>query len=272
MTESANNPLMAGKRGVVLGIANDHSIAYGIARALHGAGAELAITYQGESFLKRVEPLARSLDCQLLMPCDVTDPDSLDALFQAIGDAWGGLDFLVHAIAYSDRAELGGRYLDTSRENFVRTLSISCFSFTDLARRASTLMQGGGSMVTMSFLGAQRVMPSYNVMGVAKAALETSVRYLAEDLGKDNIRVNAISAGPMRTLSGAVIADGRYVHKYAGEHAPLRHGLDLDAVGNSGLYLLSDLSSAVTGEVMHVDNGFNLIGIPRPDGNNSGSR
>ena len=265
MTEVANNQLMAGKRGLVLGIANDHSIAYGIARALRGAGAELALTYQGESFLKRVEPLAQSLDCQFLMPCDVTDPDSLDALFAAIGDQWGNLDFLVHAIAYSDRAELSGRYVDTTRENFVQTLCISCFSFTDLARRASALMTNGGAMVTLSFLGAHRVMPSYNVMGVAKAALETSVRYLAEDLGKDNVRVNAISAGPMRTLAGAVIADGRYVHKYAGEHSPLPDGLDLDAVGNSGLYLLSDLSSAVTGEVMNVDNGFNLIGIPRPN-------
>ncbi|MDE0726218.1 MAG: SDR family oxidoreductase [Alphaproteobacteria bacterium] len=266
--ERPKNQLMAGKRGLVLGIANDHSIAYGIARALHGAGAELALTYQGESFQKRVAPIAQALDCDLLMPCDVTDAESLDALFAAIKEKWGGqentLDFLVHAIAYSDRAELSGRYLDTSRENFVQTLNISCFSFTDLVRRASELMPQGGAMVTMSFLGAHRVMPSYNVMGVAKAALETSVRYLAEDLGKDKIRVNAISAGPMRTLAGAVIADGRYVHKYASEHAPLPNGLDLAAVGNAGLYLLSDLSSAVTGEVMNVDNGFSLIGIPRP--------
>ncbi len=267
MTEAADKQLMAGKRGLVLGIANDHSIAYGIARELHGAGAELALTYQGGNFLKRVEPLAASLDCPLLMPCDVTDPDSLDALFAAIGERWGGLDFLVHAIAYSDRAELSGRYVDTSRENFVQTLAISCFSFTDLARRAAALMPNGGAMVTLTFLGAHRVMPSYNVMGVAKAALETSVRYLAEDLGKDNIRVNAISAGPMRTLAGAVIADGRYVHKYAGQHAPLPNDLDLEAVGNAGLYLLSDLSSAVTGEVMNVDNGLSLIGIPRPGSN-----
>ncbi len=264
MTEVVNNTLMAGKRGLVLGIANDHSIAYGIARALHGAGAELALTYQAKSFLKRVGPIAESLDCDLVMPCDVTDAGSLDALFAAIEERWGGLDFLVHAIAYSDRAELSGRYVDTTRDNFVQTLSISCFSFTDLVRRASVLMPNGGSMVTLSFLGAHRVMPSYNVMGVAKAALETSVRYLAEDLGKDNIRINAISAGPMRTLAGAVIADGRHVHKYASEHAPLRDGLDLEAVGNSGLYLLSDLSSAVTGEVMNVDNGFSLMGIPRP--------
>ncbi|HJM91862.1 MAG: SDR family oxidoreductase [Alphaproteobacteria bacterium] len=264
MTEVVNNTLMAGKRGLVLGIANDHSIAYGIARALHGAGAELALTYQAKSFLKRVGPIAESLDCDLVMPCDVTDAGSLDALFAAIEERWGGLDFLVHAIAYSDRAELSGRYVDTTRDNFVQTLSISCFSFTDLVRRASVLMPNGGSMVTLSFLGAHRVMPSYNVMGVAKAALETSVRYLAEDLGKDNIRINAISAGPMRTLAGAVIADGRHVHKYVSEHAPLRDGLDLEAVGNSGLYLLSDLSSAVTGEVMNVDNGFSLMGIPRP--------
>jgi enoyl-[acyl-carrier protein] reductase I len=270
MTETANsNQLMAGKRGLVLGIANDHSIAYGIARALHGAGAELALTYQGEGFHKRVKPLADAMDCELLMPCDVSDSASLDALFAAIEEKWGGLDFLVHAIAFSDRAELSGRYLDTSRENFVQTLAISCFSFTDLVRRSAALMKNGGAMVTMSFLGAHRVMPSYNVMGVAKAALETSVRYLAEDLGKENIRVNAISAGPMRTLAGAVIADGRYVHKYASEHAPLRNGLDLDAVGNSGLYLLSDLASAVTGEVMNVDNGFSLIGIPRPPSGNA---
>ncbi len=269
MTEGGNNDqLMAGKRGLVLGIANDHSIAYGIARSLRNAGATLALTYQGESFLKRVEPLAQSLDCELLMPADVTDSDSLDNLFVAIKENWGSLDFLVHAIAYSDRAELSGRYLDTTRENFVQTLNISCYSFTDLARRSAELMPNGGAMVTLSFLGAHRVMPSYNVMGVAKAALETSVRYLAEDLGKDNIRVNAISAGPMRTLAGAVIADGRYVHKYAGEHAPLPNGLDLDAIGNSGLYLLSELSSAVTGEVMNVDNGLNLIGIPRPPSNN----
>jgi enoyl-[acyl-carrier protein] reductase I len=267
MKEDASNQLMAGKRGLVLGIANDHSIAYGIARALHGAGAELAITYQGDSFLKRVAPLAKSLDCQILMPCDVSNPESMDALFAAISECWGGLDFLVHAIAYSDRAELSGRYVDTSRDNFVQTLCISCFSFTDLACRAAAQMTDGGALVTLSFLGAHRVMPSYNVMGVAKAALETSVRYLAEDLGKDNVRVNAISAGPMRTLAGAVIADGRYVHKYVGEHAPLRNGLDLDAVGNAGLYLLSDLSSAVTGEVINVDNGFSLIGIPRPGGN-----
>ena len=267
MKEDASNQLMAGKCGLVLGIANDHSIAYGIARALHGAGAELAITYQGDSFLKRVAPLAKSLDCQILMPCDVSNPESMDALFAAISECWGGLDFLVHAIAYSDRAELSGRYVDTSRDNFVQTLCISCFSFTDLACRAAAQMTDGGALVTLSFLGAHRVMPSYNVMGVAKAALETSVRYLAEDLGKDNVRVNAISAGPMRTLAGAVIADGRYVHKYVGEHAPLRNGLDLDAVGNAGLYLLSDLSSAVTGEVINVDNGFSLIGIPRPGGN-----
>jgi len=267
MKEDASNQLMTGKRGLVLGIANDHSIAYGIARALHGAGAELAITYQGDSFLKRVAPLAKSLDCQILMPCDVSNPESMDALFAAISECWGGLDFLVHAIAYSDRAELSGRYVDTSRDNFVQTLCISCFSFTDLACRAAAQMTDGGALITLSFLGAHRVMPSYNVMGVAKAALETSVRYLAEDLGKDNVRVNAISAGPMRTLAGAVIADGRYVHKYVGEHAPLRNGLDLDAVGNAGLYLLSDLSSAVTGEVINVDNGFSLIGIPRPGGN-----
>ena len=267
MTTGVDNQLMAGKRGLVLGIANDHSIAYGIAKALRAAGAELALTYQGESFLKRVKPLAEELECQLLMPCDVTNSDSLDALFAAIKERWGSLDFLVHAIAYSDRAELSGRYVDTTRENFIKTLSISCFSFTDLARRASVLMPNGGTMVTLSFLGAHRVMPSYNVMGVAKAALETSVRYLAEDLGKDNIRINAISAGPMRTLAGAVVADGRYVHKFAGDHAPLRDGLNLEALGSSGLYLLSDLSSAVTGEVMNVDNGFNLIGIPRPGGN-----
>ena len=262
---NATNPLMAGKRGLIMGVANERSIAWGIAKAAADHGAELAFTFQGEALQKRVEPLAASVSSDMVMPCDVTDEASVDAVFSEISSRWGKLDFLVHAIAYSDKDELKGKYVDTTRDNFLKTLDISCFSFTSVAKRAADLMADGGSLLTLTYYGAERVMPHYNVMGVAKAALETSVKYLAEDLGKDNVRVNAISAGPMRTLAGAVIADGRYVHKYAGEHAPLQNGLDLEAVGNSGLYLLSDLSSAVTGEIMNVDNGFSLIGIPRPD-------
>jgi len=247
-----------------MGVANNRSIAWGVAKAAAEQGAELAFTFQGEALEKRVRPLAGSVGSELVMPCDVTDDASMDAVFTQIDEKWGGLDFMVHAIAYADKDELDGRYVDTTAGNFARSVDISCYSFTTLCQRAEKLMPNGGSIVTLTYYGAERVMPHYNVMGVAKAALETSVRYLAEDLGKDNVRVNAISAGPMRTLAGAVIADGRYVHKYAGEHAPLPDGLNLEAVGNAGLYLLSDLSSAVTGEVMNVDNGFSLIGIPRP--------
>ena len=267
MTMAANGTaLMAGKRGLIIGVANDHSIAWGIAKAVHEAGGELALTYQDDAFRRRVEPLAESVGCQIVMPCDVEDADTLDALFERIGNVWGRMDFLVHAVAFSDKHELRGRYVDTSRANFLRTLKISCFSFTDLARRASPLMTDGGSLMTLTYLGSQRVMPSYNVMGVAKAALETSVRYLAADLGKDGIRVNAISAGPMRTLAGAAVGDARFVYGYNRDHSPLKRNVSMQEVGNTGLYLASDLSSGVTGEVLYVDSGFHAVGIPNPNG------
>ncbi len=254
---------MAGRRGLIFGVANDHSIAWGIARTLRAHGAELAFTYQDEAILKRVRPLAESVGSDFVMPCDVADAASMDAVFEAVADRWPSIDFAVHAIAYSDKRELRGRYVDTTRENFARTMHISCFSFTDLARRASALMPDGGSLVTLTYLGADRVMPSYNVMGVAKAALEASVRYIAVDLGRRNIRVNAISAGPMRTLAGSVIGDARYVLRTNRDHAPLKRNVSLDDVGSAGLYLLSDLSAGVTGEVMFVDSGFHAIGIPK---------
>ena len=256
--------LMAGKRGLIVGVANSYSIAWGIAQALHQHGAQLAITYQGDAFRRRVEPLAETVDAAILMHCDVEEEDSVDAVFDRIAAQWGGLDFLVHAIAFSDREELKGRYLDTSEANFCRTLKISCYSFTDMARRAAPLMVDGGSLITLSYLGAERVTPNYNVMGVAKAALEASVRYLAVDLGPQGIRVNAISAGPMRTLAGSAIADARYVYRYAHDNAPLRRNVLPEEVGGAALYLLSPLSGAVTGEVHHVDCGFHAIGIPLP--------
>ena len=261
---SANAALMAGKRGLVMGVANDHSIAWGIATALHAQGAELAFTYQGEAFGKRVSPLAKSLGADLVLPCDVEDDADIDRALGEIDKAWGKLDFLVHAIAYSDKEELKGRYLDTTRSNFAHTLAISCYSFTALARRAQTLMTDGGSLVTLSYLGAQRVTPNYNVMGVAKAALEASVRYLATDLGSEGIRVNAISAGPMRTLAGSAIADAKFVFRWSRDHAPLKRNVQLEEVGSAGLYLLSDLSLGVTGEVLYVDGGYNVVGIPSP--------
>jgi len=270
MAEAGDSELMKGKRGLVVGVANDHSIAWGIARAAAAAGAELAFTYQDEALKKRVVPLAAEAGSDIVMPCDVEDVASLDAVFDQLATRWGQLDFLVHAVAFSDKTELRGRYIDTSRENFLRTLHISCFSFTDLARRSTAMMPDGGSLLTLTYLGAQRVMPSYNVMGVAKAALEASVRYLAADLGKSGVRVNAISAGPMRTLAGAAVGDARFVYGYNREHAPLKRNISLDQVGNSGLYLLSDLSTGVTGEVMHVDAGFNVVGIPKPDNGGNG--
>jgi len=245
-----------------MGVANNHSIAWGIARTLHRHGAELAFTYQGETFAKRVTPLARSLGAELVLPCDVTDSESVDAAFTALGEAWGGLDFVVHAIAYSDKEELKGRYVDTRRANFLRTLDVSCYSFTAVARRAAPLMDGAGSLLTLTFSGSERVMPNYNVMGVAKAALEASVRYLASDLGPEGIRVNAISAGPMRTLAGSAIAEARAVLRWNECHAPLKRAITLDDVGGSALYLLSPLSAGVTGEVHHVDTGYNIIGVP----------
>ena len=256
---------MRGKRGLVMGVANDHSIAWGIAKAVYEHGAELAFTYQGEVLGKRVQPLAESLGAALILPCDVEDIASVDELFAAIEKKWGGLDFVVHSLAYSDRAELKGRYADTTRENFSRTMLISAFSFTEIAKRAAALMQPGGALLTLTFAGANRVMPHYNVMGVAKAALEASVRYLAADYGPQGIRVNAISAGLIRTLAGAGIADGRVMYAFQKAHAPLRRGLDLSDIGGAALYLLSDLSSGVTGEIHCVDAGYNIVLFPHPD-------
>src|SRR3989441_10671701 len=256
--------LMQGKRGLIMGVANDHSIAWGIAKVLAAEGATLAFTYQGEALEKRVRPLAQSLGSALLMSCDVEDVDSVDAVFSEIGRTWGSLDFLVHAIAFSDKNELKGRYADTSRENFIRTMVISCFSFTEVARRAAALMPAGGAMVTLTYAGSTRVMPNYNVMGVAKAALEASVRYLAADFRPSAIRVNAISAGPIRTLAGAGIGDARQMFAFQQRHAPLRRGVTLDEIGGAALYLLSDLSTGVTGDVHFVDSGYNIITMPHP--------
>lgn len=257
--------LMQGKRGLIMGVANDHSIAWGIARTLHAHGAELAFTYQGEALGKRVKPLAESLDAKLVLPCDVEDIASVDATFAALKDAWGKMDFLVHAIGFSDKNELKGRYADTSRANFSRTMVISCFSFTEVAARAAKLMPEGGAMVTLTFGGSTRVMPNYNVMGVAKAALEASVRYLAADFGRDNIRVNSISAGPVRTLAGSGIGDSRAMFAFQQKHSPLGRGVTLDELGGTALYLLSDLSGGVTGETHFVDSGYNIISMPHPD-------
>ncbi|CAM2784451.1 Enoyl-[acyl-carrier-protein] reductase [NADH] FabI [Methylobacterium mesophilicum] len=259
--------LMAGKRGLIMGVANDHSIAWGIARTLHAHGARLAFTYQGEALGRRVAPLAARLDSDIVMPCDVEDLASVDSTFAALDERFDGeLDFVVHAIGFSDKAQLKGRYVDvTTRENFARTLTISCFSFTEIAQRAAKRMKTGGSLLTLTYGGSTRVMPNYNVMGVAKAALEASVRYLASDLGPDGIRVNALSAGPMRTLAGAGIADARLMFNHQAAHAPLRRTVSLDDVGGSALYLLSPLSGGVTGEVHFVDAGFNIISMPRPD-------
>ena len=257
--------LMQGKRGLIMGVANDHSIAWGIARALAAHGAALAFTYQGEALGRRVKPLAESLNSKLVLPCDVENIASLDAVFAAIRERWGALDFLVHAIAFSDKNELKGRYADTTRENFVRTMVISCFSFTEVARRAASLMPAGGAMVTLTYNGGQRAMPNYNVMGVAKAALEASVRYLAVDFGPAAVRVNAISAGPIRTLAGAGIADARAMFSFQQRHSPLRRGVTLDEIGGAALYLLSDLSSGVTGDIHFVDSGYNIITMPHPD-------
>jgi len=258
--------LMKGKRGLIMGVANDHSIAWGIAKAVAAQGAELAFTYQGEALGKRVKPLAESLGVPLVLPCDVEDLASVDAVFETLRAKWGQLDFLVHAIAFSDKSELKGRYADTSRENFSRTMLISCFSFTEIARRAAELMPAsGGTMITLTFGGSTRVMPNYNVMGVAKAALEASVRYLASDFGSQQIRVNAISAGPVRTLAGSGIGDARAMFAFQQKHSPLGRGVTLDELGGSALYLLSDLSGGVTGEIHYVDSGYNVILMPRPE-------
>jgi enoyl-[acyl-carrier protein] reductase I len=254
-------PLMKGKRGLIMGVANDRSIAWGIASVCAAHGAELAFTYQGEALLKRVQPLAESVGSTLVVPCDVTDEASIDALFKEIEEKWGKLDFLVHAIAFSDKNELDGRYVDTTRANFLRTMDISCYSFTSLARRAAPLMTEGGSMLTLSYLGAERVMPHYNVMGVAKAALEASVRYLAVDLGKQAIRVNAISAGPIKTLAASGIGDFRYILRWNEINAPLKRNVTTIEVGHNALYLLSDLGTGMTGEVLHVDSGYHTVGM-----------
>ncbi len=258
-------PLMAGKRGLVMGVANERSIAWGIARVLAGQGAKLAFTYQGEAFGRRAIPLAKSLGSEVIVPCDVSDLATVDNAMAEVKKAWGGLDFVVHALAFSDRRELSGRYADTSRENFINTMVISCFSFTEVAKRAAELMPNGGSMLTLTYGGATRWVPSYNVMGVAKAALEASVRYLAADFGPRGIRVNALSAGPMRTLAGAGISDARVIFNYQRDHAPLRRTPTLDEVGGSALYLLSPLAGAVTGEVHFVDCGYNSVAMPDLD-------
>jgi enoyl-[acyl-carrier protein] reductase I len=257
----ASAGLMAGKRGLVLGVANDRSLAYGIARAARQQGAELACTYQGEAFGRRAVPLLEELGAKLVLSADVEDAKSLDALFAEIGEKWGTLDFVVHSLAFSDREELKGRYVDTSRANFLRTLDVSCYSFTDIARRAEPLMKNGGALLTLTFEGARRVFASYNVMGLAKAALEASVRYLASDLGKHGIRVNALSAGPMRTLAGAGVGDARYVFGWIQTNAPLRRNPKLEEVGNAGLYLISPLSGGVTGEIHSVDCGYRVVGM-----------
>ncbi|MEM8748681.1 MAG: enoyl-ACP reductase FabI [Pseudomonadota bacterium] len=264
MAELQSN-IMAGKRGLIMGVANDHSIAWGIAKTLSQHGAELAFTYQGDAFGRRVKPLAESIGSTMLLPCDVEDTASVDAVCDALKEKWGTIDFLVHAIGFSDKNELKGLYADTSRENFSRTMVISCFSFTEIAKRAATLMPNGGSLLTLTYGGASRVMPNYNVMGVAKAALEASVRYLASDYGPSNIRVNAISAGPMRTLAGSGVSDARLMFNYQRRNAPLRRTVSLEEVGGSALYLLSDLSSGVTGEVHFVDSGYSTVSMPRPE-------
>lgn len=257
--------LLQNKRGLIMGVANGHSIAWGIAKACAQQGAALAFTFQGEALGKRVKPLAESVGSDMVYPCDVEDLATVDQVFGEIGKRWGALDFVVHAIAFSDKNELKGRYADTTRENFARTMLISCFSFTEVAKRAEPLMTNGGSLVTLTYGGASRVSPNYNVMGVAKAALEASVRYLAADFGSRGIRVNAISAGPVRTLAGAGITDARFMYNFQSRHAPLRRPITLEEVGGAGLYLVSDLSSGVTGEVHFVDAGYNVISMPRPE-------
>ena len=258
-------PLMAGKRGLVMGVANDRSIAWGIARVLAGQGAKLAFTYQGEAFGRRAVPLAKSVGSEVIVPCDVIDLASVDNVFAEIKKAWGGLDFVVHALAFSDRRELAGRYADTTRENFINTMVISCFSFTEVAKRSAELMGRSGALLTLTYGGSTRWVPSYNVMGVTKAALEASVRYLAADFGPKGIRVNALSPGPMRTLAGAGISDARLIFNYQKDHAPLRRTPTLDDVGGAALYLLSDLSGGVTGEVHFVDCGYNSVAMPGLD-------
>lgn len=263
MTE--NKGLLAGKRGIIMGVANNRSIAWGIARQAAEQGAELAFTFQGEALEKRVRPLAESVGANLILPCDVTDGESIDAVFQELKKCWGKIDFLVHAIAYSDKTELTGRYVDTTPENFAMSLNISCYSFTAIAQRAEKLMTDGGSMITLTYYGAEKVIPHYNIMGVAKAALEASVKYLARDLGPKGIRVNSLSAGPIKTLAASGIGDFRYILKWNELNSPLGRNVTIDDVGNSGVYLLSDLAGGVTGENHHVDCGYNIMGMKRED-------
>jgi enoyl-[acyl-carrier protein] reductase I len=263
MAEAAK--LMAGKRGIVFGVANNRSIAWGITKACRDHGAEIALTYQGDAIKKRVEPLAAEIGSKLVLPCDVTDEASVEAVFKALAESWGTIDFLVHAVAFSDKGELDGRYVDTSKDNFTQTLLVSCYSFTALAKRAEKLMQNGGSLLTLTYYGAEKVMPHYNVMGVAKAALEASVRYLAADLGKENIRVNAISAGPIKTLAASGIADFRYILKWNEYNSPLRRTVSIEDVGGGALYLLSDLGRGVTGEILHIDAGYHVVGMKNED-------
>ena len=255
--------MLKGKKGLIFGVANDHSIAWGIAEKLHEFGAKLGISYQNDSFLKRVAPLAKKIDSDLLFECDFSHSDSIEKSLEIVKNRWDSLDFIIHAAAYSDKNELNGKYIYTSKENFIKTLNISCYSFTNIAKSFSPIMNNGGSLLTLSFYGANKVMPNYNVMGVAKAALETSVKYLSVDLGEKNIRVNAISAGPMRTLSGAVIGKSREMFNFTKNNAALNRNVELEELGNSALYLISELSSSVTGEIHYVDCGYNIIGMPK---------
>ena len=257
--------LLSGKRGLIMGVANNRSIAWGIATACRDSGAELALSYQGEVIKKRILPLAEQLGSKILVDCDVNDPKSVDNLFDKLKSEWGGIDFLVHAIAFSDKDQLKGRYIETTQENFTNTMNISCYSFTSVVQRAEKLMDNGGSILTLTYYGSEKVMPHYNVMGVAKSALEASVRYLAKDLGKENIRVNAISAGPVKTLAASGIGDFRYILKWNEYNSPLKRTISIKEVGNSAIYLLSNLSSGVTGEIHHVDSGYNIIGMKAED-------
>jgi len=265
MNTKPKGNLMEGKRGLIMGVANNKSLAWGISKACGDQGAELAFTYQGEALKKRVTPLAESLGSDIILPCDVTDNSSIDATFAEIEKKWGSLDFVVHAIAYSDKDELTGKYVDTSPENFTKTMNISCYSFTAIAKKASKLMKNGGSMVTLTYYGSEKVMPHYNVMGVAKAALEASVKYLAVDLGVDNIRVNSISAGPVKTLAASGIGDFRYILKWNEYNSPLRRNTTIEDVGGAGIFLLSDLGSGTTGENLHVDSGYHVVGMKNAD-------
>tara|TARA_B100001540_G_C15678208_1_gene583563 strand:- start:19 stop:789 length:771 start_codon:yes stop_codon:yes gene_type:complete len=255
--------MLEGKKGLIFGVANDHSIAWGIAEKLHEFGAEIGISYQNETFLKRVKPLAQKIDTDLLFECDFSEEQSIEKSLEIVKNNWGSLDFIIHAVAYSDKNELTGKYINTTKDNFIKTLNVSCYSFTNIAKLYSPIIKNGGSLLTLSFYGANKVMPNYNVMGIAKAALETSVKYLSVDLGDKNIRVNAISAGPMRTLSGAVIGKSREMYNFTKNNAALKRNVELEELGNSALYLISELSSSVTGEIHYVDCGYNIIGMPK---------